>query len=82
MRRREVLAGLSLVLAKPLAARAQQPLPVVGFLSGRSAAESASVVAAFQRGLAEAGFSMVRISRSTTAGARDVTRRCPRWPPS
>jgi len=57
MRRREVLAGLSLVLAKPLAARAQQPLPVVGFLSGRSAAESASVVAAFQRGLAEAGFS-------------------------
>src|SRR5215204_303196 len=57
MRRRELLAGLIVVVAQPLPARAQHPLPVVGFLSGRSAAESASVVAAFQRGLAEAGFS-------------------------
>jgi len=56
MRRRELLAGLIVVVAQPLPARAQHPLPVVGFLSGRSAAESASVVAAFQRGLAEAGF--------------------------
>ena len=41
----------------PLAVRAQQPLnPVVGFLSGRSPAEAAGVVAAFRKGLSEIGF--------------------------
>jgi putative tryptophan/tyrosine transport system substrate-binding protein len=40
--------------AWPLAARAQQPA-VVGFLSGRSAADSAEEVKAFHRGLAETG---------------------------
>jgi putative ABC transport system substrate-binding protein len=41
----------------PLTARAQQPLnPVVGFLSGRSPAEAAGVVAAFRKGLSEIGF--------------------------
>src|SRR5215204_2555992 len=54
MRRREVLAGFA--TAWPLATRAQQTLPMVGFLSGRSAAETASVLAAFHRGLAEIGF--------------------------
>src|SRR5215204_7369575 len=54
MRRREVLAGLA--TAWPLATRAQQTLPMVGVLSGRSAAETASVLAAFHRGLAEIGF--------------------------
>jgi putative tryptophan/tyrosine transport system substrate-binding protein len=40
----------------PLAARAQQPMPVIGFLSARSPAESAQHFAAFQRGLNDAGF--------------------------
>ena len=41
----------------PVAVRAQQPaLPVVGFLSSRSPDESANVVAAFRRGVAENGF--------------------------
>jgi hypothetical protein len=41
----------------PLAARAQQlPMPVVGFMSGRSPEDSAHLVAAFYQGLSEAGF--------------------------
>jgi putative ABC transport system substrate-binding protein len=41
----------------PLAASAQQPaMPVVGFLSGRSLASDADLVAAFRRALGESGF--------------------------
>ncbi len=57
MKRREFMALLgSAAVAWPLSARAQQPMALVGFLSSRSPAESAGVVAAFQQGLRETGF--------------------------
>jgi len=61
MKRRQFIAGLGATatcsVLWPLAGRAQQAgkLPTVGFLSSRSPEESAGVVAAFLRGLAENG---------------------------
>jgi putative ABC transport system substrate-binding protein len=58
MRRRDFIAGLgSAVVARPLAARAQQPtMPVIGFLSSQSLETSRERVKAFHRGLAETGY--------------------------
>jgi putative ABC transport system substrate-binding protein len=55
MRRREFIAGLS-AAALPLSARAQQTMPVIGWLSLASAAPFAHFAAAFRQGLAETGF--------------------------
>lgn len=56
MRRREFVTFLGGAAAWPFVARAQQSgIPVIGFLSARSANESANLVDAFRKGLAEYG---------------------------
>jgi putative ABC transport system substrate-binding protein len=58
MRRREFIAFLGSAVAAvcPFAARAQQALPVVGFANSGSAQTQALMVAAYRKGLEEAGF--------------------------
>ena len=55
MRRREVVELLG-VISLSRAARAQQALPVVGFLNSGSPDKGASNVMAFREGLGQTGF--------------------------
>jgi hypothetical protein len=51
MRRRDFIAGLGSAVSWPLAAGEQRPaMPVIGYLSGRSAESDVSMLAAFRRG--------------------------------
>jgi ABC-type uncharacterized transport system substrate-binding protein len=57
MKRREFITLLGgAVIAWPLAGRAQQGVPVVGFVRSATDAGSAGIVEAFRQGLKEAGF--------------------------
>jgi putative tryptophan/tyrosine transport system substrate-binding protein len=58
MRRRDFIKVLaSPAITWPLAVHAQQPaMPLIGFLSGRSADASVRVTAAFHKGLNETGY--------------------------
>jgi hypothetical protein len=57
IRRREFIAGLGGSAAWPLAARAQQQLPVIGFLSSASVGAPATAVpTAFRKGLSQTSY--------------------------
>ena len=57
VRRRQFLLLFGAAAAWPSVVRAQQPAtPIIGFMSGRSPDDSSHLVAAFHRGLGEAGF--------------------------
>jgi putative tryptophan/tyrosine transport system substrate-binding protein len=68
-------AGL-LCAAKARRARAQQPMPMIGFLSGGSPAGYGSSVVGFRNGLNETGF--VEDRNSTIAGWMVTLIGCPR----
>ena len=57
MKRREFIVGMGMTAIGPFTAHAQRAaIPVVGFLSTRSADEAAIHTGAFRRGLEEMGY--------------------------
>jgi len=56
MRRREFIAFVGTAAAWPLAARAQQPIPVIGWLFGTSAEIGQPTLAAFRKALGAEGY--------------------------
>ncbi len=56
MRRRDFVTLLGGTVLMPLAARAQQAVPVIGLINGTSAEKYEPQVAAFRQGLKESGF--------------------------
>jgi putative ABC transport system substrate-binding protein len=56
IKRREFIAGLGSAAAWPVVVRAQQAMPVIGFIGLGSSGEYATRIAAFRQGLNETGY--------------------------
>ena len=56
MRRREVITLLGGAAAWPITARAQQPIPVIGWLFGTSSEAGQPTLAAFRKTLGDVGY--------------------------
>ena len=56
MGRRDFVTLIGSAAAWPLAARAQAPMPVIGYFSGRSPVTDVPMLSAFRQGLSDAGY--------------------------
>jgi putative ABC transport system substrate-binding protein len=79
IRRRELIVALGGAAAWPLAARAQQPMPVIGYLCSTSPETWAAYVAAFRQGLSETGYVEGRNVFIEYRWAEDHYERLPTW---
>ena len=75
MNRRAFIAVLGSAAACPVAARSQQPLPVIGYLSSKDEKAEGGIIANVRNGLADLGFvegKNVRIIYRWSGGGYDL----------
>ena len=82
MRRREFLGVLGGTAVWPLTARAQQAMPLIGFVSSRSPTSLPPLLRRFAKGSAKLGLSKAKMLPSRSGGRKVVTNDWGSWPPN